>query len=217
MDPLHAIYIAIWVLIAAGVFDKDANAATTNSISYQSGSDFRTGEKERNILTLDSLTKTQEDHIIYANIDIQSFDNQNSIVISRVLGRRSLAPFIRGSAQLINQRGVSSTDVGFGFDIPVGYTTGIDIFKHSDNVLGEGAKLQVYWVIPYQNWRFNGIVETIWADKMLASDSTLAQPEIMYTATKDLQFGVEYQIYRNKNGVSGLDETFPQVKLKYQF
>jgi hypothetical protein len=217
MDPFHAIYVVFWVLVAVGVFDKDANAATTNSISYQTGSDFRTGEKERNIITFDSLTKTQEDHIVYANIDIQSFDNQNSIVISRLLGRTHLTPLIRGSAQLINQRGVSSTDIGFGFDIPVGYTTGVDIFKHSDNVLGEGTKLQICWVIPYQNWRFNGIVETIWANKMSASDSTLAQPEIMYAATKNLQFGVEYQIYRNKNGVSGLDETFPQVKLKYQF
>lgn len=214
---LHIFILAFY--ISATIGTGEAEGATTNSISYQTGSDFRTGEKERNIITLDSLT-VEKSHLIYLNVDVQSFDNKESQVISRILGRYNIvSDKIALTGQLINQRGISSTDVGFGVNLPFGYVYGIDFYKHSDNFLGEGQKVFVYWVYPIKStkFQFNGFVETTWADRMMASEMILAQPELMYSFTKNLQAGVEYQFYRNKNGVVGLDETIPQGKLKYVF
>jgi len=221
MDPYHAGLIVIYLLIGLGIVgNSPAEAATHNSLSYQVGSDFRTGEKERNIITFTSLTKTDDNHIFYASIDAQSFDNSNSSTITRFLGQYRLTKSIpvSVSGQLINQAKVSSTDVGLAFNFPIGYVSGINLFKHSDNILGEGEKVFAYWVYPInEKWRFNGFVETTWANRMQASDMTLAQPELMYSMTNRLQIGMEYQFYRNKNGIKGLDETIPQFKLTYNF
>jgi hypothetical protein len=39
----------------------------------------------------------------------------------------------------------------------------------------------------------------------------------MYAVTPSLSAGVEYQLYWNKAGIKGLDETIPQAKLKWSF
>lgn len=91
-----------------------------------------------------------------------------------------------------------------------------------------GAQVTIDWLLPFtlggQKFAFEGFADYAWGEKggsAPKADNLVAGPRLLVDigdwvgAPGTLQFGVEYQIWRNKYGVKGVDEDVPQVMIKW--
>lgn len=213
MDPFHLAYIIVLVWIALGA-PKPAEAAEIDrsSISVQHGSDFKLGDKSRDIITFETLHK-RDNYLLYVTLDNQSFSEPTSYVTSRVVAHGGKDFHV--ALQLANQKSQSATGIGLGYSQ---FTTrgfyGVDVYKRSDNILGEGVHYFGYWnyKLPY-GFVTDGFVDYVNTDG-IKNPTILAQPALMYGLIKSFSAGIEYQLYWNKFD-KGVDESVPQAKIKY--
>lgn len=91
-----------------------------------------------------------------------------------------------------------------------------------------GAQVTIDWLLPFelggQKLAFEGFADYAWGEKggsAPKADNLIAGPRLLIDignwvgAPGTLQFGVEYQIWRNKFGVKGVNEDVPQVIVKW--
>lgn len=91
-----------------------------------------------------------------------------------------------------------------------------------------GAQVTIDWLLPFelagQKLAFEGFADYAWgedggsapkADNLVAGPRLLIDVGNWFGAPGTLQVGVEYQIWRNKYGVKGVDEDIPQVMVKW--
>lgn len=93
---------------------------------------------------------------------------------------------------------------------------------------GSGAQATIDWLLPFelggQKIALEGFADYAWGEKggsAPKADNLIAGPRLLidagnwFGAPGTLQVGVEYQIWRNKYGVNGVDEDIPQVMVKW--
>ncbi|MGK2953147.1 MAG: outer membrane protein OmpK [Thiobacillus sp.] len=91
-----------------------------------------------------------------------------------------------------------------------------------------GAQATIDWLLPFevagQKIAFEGFADYAWGEKggsAPKADNLVAGPRLLidvgnwFGAPGTLQAGVEYQIWRNKYGVKGVDEDVAQVMVKW--
>jgi hypothetical protein len=197
-----------------GALFKDADAADfqRTTISYLAGDGYVTGEHQRNILSLDTINSGRLG-LLYANIDLQSFNDSKAYSVSRIVGH--LGTGIHLAGQLQNAQGYSNTNAGIGYDWfnSKGFV-GADVYYRTDNLRGDGVYVFSFARVDIgNNLTFDGFVDVSAPNK--GETQWLAQPSIMYNFNKSLSAGIEQQLYLNKGYVKGLDESVPQLKIMY--
>jgi hypothetical protein len=197
-----------------GALFKDANAADfqRTTISYLAGDGYVTGEHQRNIISLDTINAGSIG-LLYANIDLQSFNNSKAYSVSRIVGHFGTGLHLAG--QLQNAQGYSNTNAGIGYDL---FTSngfvGVDVYYRTDNLRGDGVYLFGFTKVRLDdNFTFDGFIDVSAPNQGQAQ--WLAQPSIMYNFNKSFSIGIEQQLYLNKGYVKGLDESVPQIKITY--
>ena len=192
-----------------------AEASTNGSVSLLHGDGYETGDNTRNIARFDVL-HVNKGVMFYGRVDNSSFDDSNSINNTRLVGHcdTSLGFHIAGQYQNGYKQSASSVGVGYK-SITKEKMFLIDTYLQSSNIFGEGLQLFAYAKSPrYNGFYLEGFVDNTYYDKVTI---TLAQPSLMYEVKDGVSVGVEYQLYWNKLGVSGLNESVPQAKLKWSF
>jgi hypothetical protein len=216
---MFKIILAYMLLLISLPLLADDNKLQQTSLSYMYGEGYKlTSEANRSTIKFEDIVITDNDHLLYFNANLASFNDSNSTITTRLLGHYHLINQVSLAGQIINQPGISSTDAGISFKLPLRRLFMVDFYKHSDNFLGKGYKILSYWNIPVPNFdkvSFSGFYEITWSDK-LNRNMVLSQPQIMYEYSKDTFVGVEYQVYINKYNL-GLDEYIPQLKLTKTF
>jgi nucleoside-specific outer membrane channel protein Tsx len=102
----------------------------------------------------------------------------------------------------------------------------VDVMAYDDRSDSEVTYIVTpAWELPFRlgkaSFRFRGFVDVIGAEG-LRSQQLLAQPQVLLDlgalAGREGRFfaGIEYQLWRNKYGVRGTDEAFPQVMVLWQ-
>lgn len=91
---------------------------------------------------------------------------------------------------------------------------------------GDAWQVTPVWGLPFSigltQWVFEGFVDYITAHGG-ASDQVMSQPQLkldvgaLFDMPKRLYGGVEYQYWRNKYGIRGLNDEVPQLLLVWQF
>jgi hypothetical protein len=197
-----------------GALFKDANAADfqRTTISYLAGDGYVTGEHQRNIISLDTINAGSIG-LLYANIDLQSFNNSKAYSVSRIVGHLGTGLHLAG--QLQNAQGYSNTNAGIGYDwFTSNGFVGVDVYYRTDNLRGDGVYLFGFTKFNLDdNFTFDGFIDVSIPNQGQAQ--WLAQPSIMYNFNKSFSIGIEQQLYLNKGYVKGLDESVPQIKITY--
>jgi nucleoside-specific outer membrane channel protein Tsx len=93
-----------------------------------------------------------------------------------------------------------------------------------------GGQLTVNWLLPFtlknSKWVFEGFFDYAFGENggtSPKSDSLLAQPRLLldignfWNESEHVYAGIEYQAWRNKFGVDGVDEDVVQIMLKWIF
>ena len=205
--------VAMYVVIA--LMPSSSDAATVGSASLLHGDGYVSGDTTRNVARFDVM-HLDKDYLFYGRVDNSSFDDSNSINNTRILGHYGTSLGIDIAGQYQNGYKQSASSIGVGYKAFTKETMLlIDTYIQSSNVFGEGIQLFAYVKSPqYRGFFVEGFVDTVWYKDVTV---TLTQPSLMYSVKDNLAVGLEYQLYWNKLGISGLDESVPQAKLKWSF
>lgn len=211
MEWLVVIMFAVLAMLPA----KEANSATVGSASLLHGDGYATGDATRNIARFDVL-HINKGVMFYGRVDNSSFDDSNSINNTRLIGHCNTPLGFDIAGQYQNGYKQSASSIGVGYKtITKEAMFLIDTYFQSSNVLGEGVQLFAYVKSPkYRGFYLEGFIDNVYYKDVTV---TLAQPSLMYEVKDGVSVGVEYQLYNNKLGVSGLNESVPQAKLKWTF
>jgi hypothetical protein len=204
--------VVVFAFIFAAVYEKPADAAQA-SVSYLHGDGYASGDATRNTLRLDALT-IKNWGMLYGRVDVLSFDDRNSSVVTRGIGHYGKG--LHFSGQLQNQRGVSQSSAGFGYS-SFGKNTSwfVDLYRMSSNYYGDSSHAFGYASQDWENWQLSGWVEVIQPDKNFQPNAG-SQISLTYKIG-EFRVGVEQQRYINKNGIKGLDEVVNQGVIKWIF
>lgn len=93
-----------------------------------------------------------------------------------------------------------------------------------------GAQVTVAWLYPFQlgglKFAFEGFADYAWGedggsapkeDNLVAAPRLLLDVGDLWGSPGQLQAGIEYQVWRNKFGIAGVDEDAPQIMVKWTF
>jgi hypothetical protein len=188
-------------------------AIADNSISLLHGNGFKTGESERNILRFDGL-KLDKNYLLYYRADVNSFDDGNSILNTRVIGHYGNG--LHFSGQLQNAKGVSIRGIGGGYSY---FTKNISLFSDVNYIT---TSYNTDGVQSFTYAKAN-LTDDVYLDGYVdftmypsITNTLLTQPSINYKLG-NLVFGLEQHIYLNKGNVKDLNENLTMLKLKYQY
>lgn len=141
---------------------------------------------------------------------------------------------IAGTQEMGDELRATLLGIGFALDIPKFAFADINFYyrKSSRDWLTEqtdgGAQITLDWLLPFsiagQKFAAEGFADYAWGEKGGSSpkaDNWVAGPRLLIDvgnwvgAPGTLQVGIEYQIWRNKFGVDGVNEDVPQLMVKW--
>jgi hypothetical protein len=188
-------------------------AMADNSISLLHGNGYKTAESERNIIRFDGL-KLDKDNLLYYRADVNSFDNSNSLLNTRIIGHYGNG--LHFSSQLQNAKGVSIRGIGGGYSY---FTKNLSFFSDVNYVVTsfntDGIQSFTYAKVNLtDNIFLDGYVDIAMYPTL--TNTLLSQPSVNYQFG-NLVFGLEQHIYLNKGSVNDLNENLITFKLKYQY
>jgi hypothetical protein len=209
---IHLVVVA--ALIFAAVYDKDADAAQA-SVSYLHGDGYASGDDTRNTVRLDALA-VKDWGMLYGRVDVLSFDDRNSSVVTRGVGHYGRKWHLAGQVQ--NQKGISQSSAGFGYsDFGKQSSWFVDAYRMQSNYYGDSLHGFAYYSRIFgKSYRATGFIEYIHPNKSDYQPVTFSQVSFQ-RKVNGVWIGVEHQRYFNKNGVKGLDESVNQFMIKWEF
>lgn len=200
------------LIIAIYLYSYSVLAADA-SLSYLYASGYKTGEYTRDTLRVD-ITKLSDKGLLYARVDISSFDNKNSLINTRIIGHYKTG--FHPSVQIQNTNYVSYTGVG------VGYSSFNKAYSYFVDVNYTATSLNVNAVQIFGYTKYN-LSDNIFLDGFVdhvrfysGENTTLSQFSVNYKVN-DFVLGLEQHVYLNKNRISRLDENLTAFKIKYVF
>lgn len=93
-------------------------------------------------------------------------------------------------------------------------------YRDDPTLDGTSVQLNLVWnkgfTIGEQKFSFEGFLD--WTSSEGTWESNLiAQPQLVWHVSKSIGVGIEYQYWKNRLGVKGLDEKAPQVMVRWTF
>jgi len=118
--------------------------------------------------------------------------------------------------------------VGMPLDLPGFAFSDINFYvrESSSDTFGKsktGYQVTFDWLYPFSvgstKWAFEGFIDYAFGEDGGANakeDNIIAGPRLLLDVGDALQVGIEYQIWRNKFGINGVDEDVAQIMLKWK-
>lgn len=187
-----------------------------------------------NFFFLDAANPNQAGTLLYAELTPQ-------ISIGRVRGVPIRAAAVRDvmlSANIEMGAGLHSRLLGIAFalDLPGFDFANIALYRRQsfrDQVVEQspaGGQLSLAWARPFMvgdsHWQFEGFADYAFgenggsspkSDNLLTAPRLLLDAGAMWGEPGHLFAGIEYQFWRNKYGVEGVDERVSQAMVKWLF
>lgn len=97
--------------------------------------------------------------------------------------------------------------------------------QYRDDPTKDGSSVQfnLVWnksfTINEENFSFEGFIDwtTGEGNGVGSKSNLLTQPQVLWHANKSLAVGIEYQYWNNRLGIDGLDESVPQIMVRWTF
>ena len=93
-------------------------------------------------------------------------------------------------------------------------------YRDDPTLDGTSVQFNLVWnkgfKIGEQDFSFEGFLDYTTSEGTTVSN-TLAQPQLLWHANKSLAIGIEYQYWKNRLGVDGINESSPQVMVRWTF
>lgn len=188
--------------------------AATSSISFLHGDGYSTGDDTRNTVRVDTMA-VKDWGLIYGRVDVSSFDDANSSPFYRGIGHIGTGLHLAG--QLQNQKGISQSSIGAGYSsFEKEQSWFVDAYRASSNYFGDSNHVFGYYSRDIgTKYKLTGFVEWLAPEKEL--DNMIGSQVSIMRKFGEVWVGVEHQLYFNKNGVKGLDESVNQGMIKWTF
>ena len=231
--------VLLLMLLTSPVFAGSANWSSTN-IQYLKGNNYELGDKDRSIITLEHVNGWKYgDNFFF--VDITNPDRKGDLTSTEFYGeispRFSLSA-LSGSdlkAGIFNDFLITTTlEVGQGFhnylyglaaDLSL---PGFKVFQVNwyirNEITAHTQQVTLVWLLPFDlgstSWVFEGFFDYAYGIKP-AKDNIITGPRLLldvgkfFDAPGTLQAGVEYQMWRNKFGIDGVDENVAQAMIKW--
>lgn len=141
---------------------------------------------------------------------------------------------IAGTLEMGEDLNAQLLGVGFALNLPSFAFADLNLYyrtSHRDWLAEQtdgGAQVTIDWLLPFelggQKIAFEGFADYAWGEKggsAPKADNLITAPRLLIDvgnwvgAPGTLQVGVEYQIWRNKFGVKGVDEDVAQAMIKW--
>ena len=207
-------WLAVAALVFAAVYEKPADAAQA-SVSYLHGDGYASGDDTRNTVRLDALT-VKDWGMLYGRVDVLSFDDRNSSVVTRGIVHYGHGWHLAGQIQ--NQKGVSQSSAGLGYSsFGKDASWFVDAYRMSSNYYGDSLHGFGYYSKNIgRSYRAVGFIEFLAPESRNFQPVTFSQVSFQ-RKVNGVWIGVEQQHYINKNGIRGLDESVNQLMIKWEF
>ncbi|MFK5926575.1 MAG: outer membrane protein OmpK [Desulfuromusa sp.] len=93
-------------------------------------------------------------------------------------------------------------------------------YRNDPDLDGDSVQGTLVWNAPFtiggQNFSFEGFLDYTSAEGT-SHTNLLTQPQLMWLATDNIAVGVEYQYWQNRIGIKDLDESLPQLIVRWTF
>jgi len=236
-----AVYLTLF-LVATPVFAGSSIWSSTN-IQYLKGSSYELGDDERSIITLEHVNGWKYgDNFFF--VDITNPDRKGDLTPTEFYGEISPRFSLSALSGKDMKMGVikdflitTTMEVGQGFhnylyglavdlDLPsfkvfqVNWYIRNEITAHTDL----GQQVTLVWLLPFEagstSWVFEGFFDFAYGlgsaeDNIITGPRLLLDVGKFFDAPGTLQAGVEYQMWRNKFGIDGVDENVAQAMIKW--
>jgi len=215
---------------------------STTSISLLKGNGYLIGEKKRTIATFDHSSggKAGSNHFFF---DVINPDSDFITIYGEWHPALSLSNLLNQTNFVWNINDISLVgeyDYGsnpmmsfrryyYGIGISVDFESAdyfnMNFMYGGDPVVqGDAVQISVSWAFPFKLFLvdgvFSGYLDYIGSESYLASNIQ-SQPQMLIDISRimnvknKIYFGIEYQYWRNKFGMKGVNEKVPQVIIKF--
>jgi len=117
--------------------------------------------------------------------------------------------------------------VGFDLDVPKFSFFNVNLYvRDNPDLHGQTYQITPYWALPFKigkaHFSFEGFVD-IAGGEGASSRNILAQPKLLYDVgagmgvPNRIMVGIEYAYWKNKYGVKGVTDSFPQFMVRWNF
>ncbi|MCG6971278.1 MAG: DUF5020 domain-containing protein [Gammaproteobacteria bacterium] len=230
------------LLASSAAWAGSAVWSSTN-IQYLYGTTYELGDKTRSIITLEHVNGWKYGDNFYF-VDITNATRTGDQTVTEFYGeispRFSIGSMLGKdmSAGVFKDLLVTTTlEVGQGFhnylyglavDLNIPSVKVFQINYYLRNEIGAGTDLgsqvTLVWLYPFDlgpvGVTFEGFFDYAWGNKP-KEDNIITGPRLLvdvgkfFGAPGELQAGIEYQIWRNKFGIDGVDEDVAQAMVKW--
>ncbi len=234
---------AVFLTLALPVAQAgSANWSSTN-VQYLYGTQYELGDSTRSVITLEHVNGWKYgDNFFF--LDVTNADRQGDdtgtelyaelsprLSLSALSGRDLSAGPIKDvllTSTLEMGNGFTNYLYGLAVDltIPKMPVAQINYYVRQENGSGNdiGSQVTLVWLLPFAigstSWSFEGFFDYAWGNDP-KEDNIITAPRLLLDVGKffgspgTLQAGIEYQIWRNKFGIKGVDEDVAQAMLKW--
>jgi nucleoside-specific outer membrane channel protein Tsx len=234
--------LALLPLLAANSH-AGSNWSTTN-FQYHYGTEYELGDEKRTLITLEHANGWKYgDNFFFVDItnpnrtgEATGTELYAEIAPRLSFGKISGADLSLGIVSDLLLATTLETGDGFHnylYGLGVNLTLpGFKFFEVNWYVRDEvtfgntGQQITLAWGMPFSlgkaQFSFEGFFDYAW-DLDASEDNIVTQPRLLldvgsfWGTPGTLQAGIEYQIWRNKFGIDGIDEDFPELMVKWIF
>lgn len=219
------------------------NWSTTN-FQYHYGTDYELGDEKRTLITLEHANGWKYgDNFFFVDITNPNREgeatgtNTYSEIAPRLsFGKISGADLSLGifsdlllATTLETGEGFHNYLYGIGTNLKLpGFKFfEVDWYIRDEKTFGnKGQQITLAWGMPFSlgkaQFSFEGFFDYAWGLDA-SEDNIVSQPRLLldvgslFDSPGTFQAGIEYQIWRNKFGIDGVDEDFPELMVKWIF
>jgi nucleoside-specific outer membrane channel protein Tsx len=229
--------------LASALPVQAADWSNTN-VQLLNGSDFELGADNRTIFTIENATGWKYGDTFFFMDVTDPFDTKDSSIYAEFSPRLSLSKLTgkKLSYGIVKDVMVASTletgegvrgyllGVGLPLDIPGFAFANVNLYgRKSERAFAAqdtdtGGQVTLTWNRPFSigsaKLNFEGFFDYAFSENGGSSpkeDNIVAAPRLMLNLGKNIQVGIEQQIWRNKFGIDGVDEDATQAIVKWTF
>lgn len=223
--------------------EAGSNWSTTN-FQYHYGTDYELGDEKRTLITLEHANGWKYgDNFFFVDITNPNREGEftGTSTYSEIAPRLSLGKIssVDLSLGIFSDVLLATTlETGEGFHnylYGIGTNLKLPGFKffevnwyiRDEKTFGnKGQQITLAWGMPFSlgkaQFSFEGFFDYAW-DLDASEDNIVSQPRLLldvgslFGSPGSFQAGIEYQIWRNKFGIKGIDESFPELMVKWIF
>ena len=233
--------VALMSMFAANAVSAGAATFSTTNIQYLVGNNYELGDKSRSIITLEHVNAWKYgDNFFFVDIDNPNRTGTNTqtgfygeisprFSLSALTGQKMSFGVVKDvliTTTLEAGNGFHNNLYGIAADLNILPVFQINYYIRNEIGAGTdlGNQLTLVWLAPFNagpmSIAFEGFFDYAWGlspseDNIITAPRLLVDIGKFWGAPGTLQAGIEYQIWRNKFGIDGVDEDVPQAMVKW--